>query len=244
MKHTFVVALCALAFIRPIGYAWGGEAEADACPASGGRTIYARQCSRCHGYNMINNGGLIALDLRKFPKDDHDRFVNAVAKAKPPRCRHGAMSCRRTTSKRCGLMSRAGDAMNRLGPLASLLASLVLISPVAKAAEPLRICLDEQCAAVFLQAGARTGGFDLALAQAIADKLGRALSVQWFEAEDQPEKGKDTKTGVAALLADRRCDLAGAYPLLTDSLAGSLPQEARLPRYQGRTRMIDAARSR
>jgi hypothetical protein len=31
----------------------------------------------------------------------------------------------------------------------------------------------------------RTGGFDLALAQTVAEKLGRSLSVQWFETEDQ-----------------------------------------------------------
>ena len=125
--------------------------------------------------------------------------------------------------------------MNCLGLFASLLASLVLISPVATAAEPLGICLDSNAPPFSFKRASRIGGFDLALAQAIADKLGRALSVQWFEAEDQPEKGKDTKTGIAALLADKRCDLAGAYPLLTDSLAGSLRQDARLPNYQGRT---------
>jgi ABC-type amino acid transport substrate-binding protein len=126
--------------------------------------------------------------------------------------------------------------MNRLGLFALLLGSLVLISPVAKAAEPLRVCLDENAPPFSFKRASRIGGFDLALTQAIADKLGRGLSVQWFEAEDQPEKGKETKTGNAALLADKRCDLAGAYPLFTDSLAGSLSQQARLPNYQGRTR--------
>ncbi len=87
MTHSFAVALCALTLVRPAGYVWGGEATAN--PASAlpqeGRLIYARQCSRCHGYNMINNGGLIAIDLRKFPKDQRDRFVNAVAKGKAPK---------------------------------------------------------------------------------------------------------------------------------------------------------------
>src|SRR6476659_10755585 len=106
-----------------------------------------------------------------------------------------------------GLYPERGNAMNRLGLFASLLGSLVLISPVAKAAEPLRICLDDNAPPFSFKRASRTGGFDVALAQAIADKLGRGLSVQWFEAADQPEKGKDTKTGVAALLADKRCDL-------------------------------------
>ena len=70
MTHKFVVALCALAFIRPAGYAWGGEAEANAATAlpQEGRAIYARQCSRCHGYNMVNNGGLIDLICANFQR--------------------------------------------------------------------------------------------------------------------------------------------------------------------------------
>jgi mono/diheme cytochrome c family protein len=87
MTHSLAVALCALTLVQPAGYVWGGEATANAASAlpQEGRLIYARQCSRCHGYNMINNGGLIAFDLRKFPKDQHDRFVNAVAKGKSPK---------------------------------------------------------------------------------------------------------------------------------------------------------------
>src|SRR5262245_62128057 len=70
---------------------WPGSAAAGDAPAANtsdrtleGKTIYARQCSRCHGFNM-NNKGLLGLDLRKFPKDGRDRFVNAVSKGKPPK---------------------------------------------------------------------------------------------------------------------------------------------------------------
>jgi ABC-type amino acid transport substrate-binding protein len=119
---------------------------------------------------------------------------------------------------------------------AVVLGSLALLLFEAKAADPLRICLDQDAPPFSFKRSDRVGGFDLALAQVIAEKLGRGLSVQWFETEDQPEKGKDTKTGVAALLADKRCDLAAAFPLFVDSLAGPLTERARLPRYQGRTR--------
>jgi ABC-type amino acid transport substrate-binding protein len=116
-----------------------------------------------------------------------------------------------------------------------VLALLTLQSPRAGAAEALRLCVDQDAAPFSFKRGTRTGGFDLALAQAIADRIGRDLSIQWFESEDQPEKGKETKTGVAALLADKRCNLAGAYPLFEASLAGPLRTDARLPRYPGRT---------
>ena len=120
--------------------------------------------------------------------------------------------------------------------LFALLAVLVSVSLQAEAADTLRVCLDQDAAPFSFKRGARTGGFDPALAQTVADKIGRSLSIQWYESEDQPEKGKDTRTGVAALLADQRCDLAAAFPLLADSLGGPLSPQARLPRYQGRTR--------
>jgi cytochrome c55X len=54
------------------------EAEIDQ-----GREIYADFCAACHGRDMINPGG-VTVDLRKFPKDDFERFRNAVLNGKPP----------------------------------------------------------------------------------------------------------------------------------------------------------------
>ena len=116
------------------------------------------------------------------------------------------------------------------------LAALTLIATQARAAEPLRMCLDDSAPPFSFNNDGKVGGFDLALAQAIAGKLDRSLSIQWFSTEDQPEAGKETKTSVAALLADDRCDLAGAYPLLADALGGELSDVGHLPRYKGGTR--------
>lgn len=46
-----------------------------------GRALYARHCSHCHGFNMVNPG-TIAYDLRKFPKDNEARFLNSVTNGK------------------------------------------------------------------------------------------------------------------------------------------------------------------
>jgi len=116
------------------------------------------------------------------------------------------------------------------------LAALTLAAPHARADEALRMCLDQSAPPFSFNEEGKTGGFDLTLAQAIAGKLDRRLSVQWFSTEEQPEAGKDTKTSVAALLADNRCDLAGAYPLLADALGGELSDVGHLPRYKGGTR--------
>jgi mono/diheme cytochrome c family protein len=44
--------------------------------ADQGRVTYAKNCSHCHGPNMVNSG-TITPDLRAFP-DDKARFVTTV----------------------------------------------------------------------------------------------------------------------------------------------------------------------
>ena len=48
-----------------------------------GREVYEEFCVTCHGRDMVNPGG-VTFDLRKFPKDDFERFRNAVLDGKPP----------------------------------------------------------------------------------------------------------------------------------------------------------------
>ena len=45
-----------------------------------GAEIYARNCSPCHGARMLDPQG--AADLRKFPRGERERFVNAVTRGK------------------------------------------------------------------------------------------------------------------------------------------------------------------
>jgi mono/diheme cytochrome c family protein len=46
-----------------------------------GREVFDDNCQTCHGRDMVNPG-LVAFDLRKFPKDDPARFRNSVLKGK------------------------------------------------------------------------------------------------------------------------------------------------------------------
>ena len=66
--------------------ALGGAARAaDATDAEidQGRQVYDDFCVTCHGRDMVNPGG-VTFDLRKFPKDDFERFRNSVLNGKPP----------------------------------------------------------------------------------------------------------------------------------------------------------------
>ena len=47
---------------------------------STGAEIYSVNCSPCHGARMEGPGS--AFDLRKFPRDQRERFINSVTRGK------------------------------------------------------------------------------------------------------------------------------------------------------------------
>ncbi len=53
----------------------------DPALAAKGKRLYGQLCARCHGAEMVNTG-TTAFDLRTFPPDGHDRFVQSVNKGK------------------------------------------------------------------------------------------------------------------------------------------------------------------
>ena len=46
-----------------------------------GRAQFHRTCAQCHGRNMVNAGTTV-YDLRKFPLDQPERFVQSVTNGK------------------------------------------------------------------------------------------------------------------------------------------------------------------
>jgi cytochrome c6 len=46
-----------------------------------GRERFHRTCAQCHGRNMVNSGTTV-YDLRRFPVDQPERFVNSVTNGK------------------------------------------------------------------------------------------------------------------------------------------------------------------
>jgi mono/diheme cytochrome c family protein len=47
---------------------------------SAGAEIFERNCAPCHGPRMRDPES--AFDLRKFPRNQHDRFINSVTRGK------------------------------------------------------------------------------------------------------------------------------------------------------------------
>lgn len=122
--------------------------------------------------------------------------------------------------------------------LAASAAALLLAATAttARAAEePLRVCLDEDLPPLSVHhRGKPDSGFDVALAKAVADRLGRPLKIQWIESKLDEDSSPALEAN--ALLSDGRCSLVGGYALTRDSLVVPGVKTAKLPDFDGATR--------
>ena len=101
--------------------------------------------------------------------------------------------------------------------------------------DPLKVCLDENLPPLSMhQRGKPDSGFDVALAQAVADRLGRPLKIQWFESKLDETSSPALEAN--ALLSDGRCALVGSYVFTRDSLVVPGVKTAKLPDFDGATR--------
>ncbi|MHB0768900.1 type 2 periplasmic-binding domain-containing protein [Bradyrhizobium sp. 5.13L] len=118
----------------------------------------------------------------------------------------------------------------------SVAAALATTASAALAADdPLKICLDEDRPPLSVhQRGKPDAGFDVLLAKAIAERLGRPLRIQWFESRLDEDASPQLEAN--ALLSDGRCSLVGGYALTQDSLVVPGMKTARLPDFAGATR--------
>jgi len=120
------------------------------------------------------------------------------------------------------------------GSLTAILLA-VAASAVHAADEPLKVCLDEDLPPLSAHhRGKPDSGFDVALAQAIAERLGRPLEIQWFESKLDEDSSPALEAN--ALLSDGRCSLVGGYALTRDSLVAPGVKTAKLPDFDGATR--------
>ena len=116
-------------------------------------------------------------------------------------------------------------------------AAVLLVTAAAARADddPLNVCLDENLPPLSLhQRGKPDSGFDVALAQAVAGRLGRPLRIQWFESK--LDESSSPALEANALLSDGRCALVGSYALTRDSLKAPGVKTAKLPDFEGATR--------
>ncbi|MEQ9638720.1 MAG: transporter substrate-binding domain-containing protein [Alphaproteobacteria bacterium] len=115
-----------------------------------------------------------------------------------------------------------------------LLALLASLAVGTVQAAPLRVCLEESSPPYSFKFGERAGGFDLALAEAVADRLHRPLEIQWFETEQDEDEILPWQLN--ALLSDGRCDLLAGFALIASGLGQPNSKHSKLPDFHGITK--------
>ena len=115
------------------------------------------------------------------------------------------------------------------------MATMTAVPVTAAAADDvLKVCLDEDLPPLSAhRRGTPDSGFDVALARAVAERLGRALQIQWFESKLDEDSSPALESN--ALLSDGRCSLVGSYALTKDSLVVPGVKTAKLPGFEGST---------
>lgn len=120
--------------------------------------------------------------------------------------------------------------------LAAALAAIAVLSTAAAsrpaaAEDTLRVCLNEDIPPYSFHHGKQAGGFDLAVAEAVAKRLGRALAVQWYETEIDVDSSFTVQAN--ALMSDNRCQLVAGYPLYRQAMGKPAVESGRLPGFDG-----------
>jgi ABC-type amino acid transport substrate-binding protein len=99
------------------------------------------------------------------------------------------------------------------------------------AADTLTVCVEEGSDPYSWKRGKDTGGSDLLVSQAVAQELGRDLSLLWFETENEEESFPDREAN--ALLSAGLCDLVAGYPLYKGALGEPAAATGTLPGHEG-----------
>jgi ABC-type amino acid transport substrate-binding protein len=113
------------------------------------------------------------------------------------------------------------------------LTAAVGIAPPALAEAPLRMCLQANDPPLSSRREGAPVGFDVALAELMAGRLGLRLEIQWFTTRDDPDSNPVTEAN--ALLSDGHCAFVAGYPLVADKLGRPRARTGKLPPFMGAT---------
>ncbi len=175
-----------------------------------GKTYYKDFCAHCHGIGMVNPG-TSSYDLRKYPVDQKQTFVDAVMNGKGDMPAWGDI-----------LLPDEVDAIwvyvaTRAGaqPFPEIAAAAPVIPPVLSGElmvpGTLTACLDVKGGIMSTRRTKGGAGFDYEVLAAVADRLGLDLDVTWFEG-DQDEFA-DPIPQAYAMLSMPLCDVVAAHPV-------------------------------
>jgi ABC-type amino acid transport substrate-binding protein len=135
----------------------------------------------------------------------------------------------------CAPAARNRDAVAQLRRLNLALLGFILSALGAErpalADAALRVCLQADDPPLSSRHAGEPGGFDVALAARIAERMDRPVAIQWFTTRDDPDSNPATEAD--ALLSDGHCVLLAGYPLVADKLGRPRAATGKLPPFEG-----------
>lgn len=211
--------------------------EAKTILVEKGAKLYRQMCSHCHGLDMVNPGNS-SFDLRRFPKDERKRFYQSVRKGKDNMPAWGDILRPEEidwlwayVSTRGGKEAGAGKSDGARPTHRNVVAAADLKGELRGV---LRVCLAENGGAMSYSRGKRSGGLDLAIGAMIAEKLGVAFKVTWFESEAEEESNPVDELN--ALMTHGLCAMSPSFPLYAPALEQGPGKTSMLPDYRGKPR--------
>lgn len=219
-----VFRLILASWLAIIVSAAGAHAASDDVIAKAEK-VYKQFCSHCHGPRMVNPG-TASFDLRKFPRDAKDRFLEVVKKGKGDMPAWGDILFPEELdllwtyiATRAGKESMPGPKQSRTAP-----------RPETMQPGTLTVCLAHNGGAMSARRADGGVGLDYAVAKAVADQLQLGLKTVWFESEVEEESDPVRET--FAMLSKPLCDLVPGHPLYAPAIGQSQWPTARPPRWR------------
>jgi len=199
--------------------------------------VYEMFCAHCHGKHMVNPG-TSSFDLRKFPKDEKERFFNSVTNGRGDMPSWGDILLPDEMDLLWHyVITRAGkepapfestqDPVKEDESSEPVEESSLLIKPGT-----LTACLAKNGGVMSSRRSRGGAGMDYEVARALADRMGLAFEVEWFESE-QDEESTPVRENYA-MLAYGVCDIVPGFALYETSLSAFYKTRAALPRWDNR----------
>ena len=238
MKTVAIIwRLCAISFL------FGGTVYADETAVlSQAEKPYQTLCSHCHGLKMVNPG-TSSYDLRRWPKNDRAGFYDSVINGKNSMPAWGDVLLPGEiellwyyVKTRAG-KEPASFEQDAKEPDQNSVDGPDETSDLFTTPGTLVACLAKNGGVMSGRRAKGGTGLDYELSRALAEALGVALDVRWFESE-QDEESTPVKEAYA-LLAYKVCDIFPGFALYEMFFDDFDVARAALPRWDMRPQSLE-----